>query len=254
MTTSGGIPTSYCGSRSRSSLVGAGKRSIDGLIGLLFPPHCVLCGERLDSLRILCQECEARLPELPGPRCRCCGEALSDPSLDLCLWCGTRERTVEHFHSLGSYDGPWGELVRALKFDKETAVGRFLAGRMAEWVRLHNIASTFDLVTFVPMSPSDRRKRGFNQAELLARGMARRLRRPVCRTLMKVRRTAPQDRLTARQRRTNLRNAFRLLRYGRERVLLVDDVGTTGSTVEECARVLKRGGYESLVVLTVARA
>jgi competence protein ComFC len=254
MTTSGGTPTSCCGSHSRSSLVGAGGRAVEGLVGLFFPPHCALCGARLDSLRIVCPECEADLPEISGPRCRRCGEALSDPSLDLCLRCGTREQPVDHFHSLGPYDGPWGELVRALKFDKETAVGRFLAGRMAEWACLHDIVDAFDLITFVPMSPRDRRKRGFNQAELLARGVARRLRRPVCRTLMKVRSTPAQDRLTARQRRTNLRDAFRLLRYGRERVLLIDDVNTTGSTVEECARVLKSGGYESLVVLTVARA
>jgi competence protein ComFC len=254
MTTSGGTPTSCCESRFFSSLVGTGRRAVEGLIGLLFPPHCALCGRRLESLRILCPECEAGLPELLGSRCRRCGEALPDPSLDLCLPCGTRDRAVDRFHSLGPYDGPWGELVRALKFGKEAAVGRFLAGRMTGWIRSHGVADAFDLVTFVPMSPRDRRERGFNQAELLARGVAKRLHRPVCATLAKVRVTPPQGRLTARERRTNLRDAFRLLRYGVERVLLVDDIGTTGSTVEECARALKRGGYESVVVLTVARA
>jgi competence protein ComFC len=254
MTTSGGTPTSCCGSRSSSSLIGTGRRAAEGLIGLCFPPQCVLCGRRLESLRILCPECEAGLPELLGSRCRRCGEALHDASLNLCLRCGTRERAVDRFHSLGPYDGPWGELVRALKFGKEAAVGRFLAGRMAGWIRLHGVASAFDLVTFVPMSSRDHRERGFNQAELLARGVAKRLRRPVCRILTKVRVTPPQRRLTARERRANLRDAFRLLRYGVERVLLVDDISTTGSTVEECARALKRGGYESVVVLTVARA
>ncbi len=254
MTTSGGTPTSCCGSRSFSSLVESGRRAVEGLIGLFFPPHCALCGGRLDALRVLCPACEGDLPELPGPRCRRCGEALSDPSLDLCLRCGTRERAVDRFGSLGPYDGPWGELVRALKFDKEVAVGRFLAGRMAEWVRAYGIAEAFDLITFVPMSPRDRRERGFNQAELLARGLAKRLRRPVCRILTKARVTPPQGSLSARERRTNLRDAFRLLRYGGERVLLVDDIGTTGSTAEECARALKRGGYESVTVLTVARA
>ena len=231
-----------------------GRRTAEGLIALLFPPDCVLCGRGLDSLRILCPECEADLPQVSGPRCRRCGEALSDGLLDLCLWCGTRERAVDRFHALGPYDGPWGELVRALKFGKEAAVARFLAGRMTDWIRSRGVADAFDLITFVPMSPRDHRKRGFNQAELLARGVAKRLRRPACKALMKVRTTPPQSRLTARERRANLRDAFRLLRYGRERVLLVDDIGTTGSTVEECARALKRGGYESVVVLTVARA
>jgi ComF family protein len=254
MTTSGGTPTSWCGSRGFSSLIGPVRRVLEGAIGLFYPPECVLCGEGLDSLGVLCPECAAGLPELSGPRCRRCGEALPDPSLDLCLRCGTRERAVDRFGSLGPYDGPWGELVRRLKFDKEIAVGRFLASRMAEWIRERGFGVAFDLVTFVPMSPRDRRERGFNQAELLARGVARRLRRPVRKTLEKVRLTPPQGRLTARQRRTNLRDAFGLLRYGGERVLLVDDIGTTGSTAEECARALKRGGYPSVVVLTVARA
>ncbi len=254
MTTSGGTPTSWCGSRGFSSLVGPARRVLEGLIGLFYPPDCALCGGRLDSLGVLCPECEAGLPELSGPRCRRCGEALQDSSLDLCFRCGTHERAVDRFGSLGPYDGPWGELVRRLKFDKEVAVGRFLASRMADRIRSHGFGNAFDLVTFVPMSPLDRRERGFNQAELLARGVARRLRKPVRRTLEKVRITPPQARLTARQRRTNLRDAFGLLRYGGERVLLVDDIGTTGSTAEECARALKCGGYPSVVVFTVARA
>lgn len=254
MTTNGGTPTSWRGSRGFSSLVGPARCALEGSIGLLFPPHCVLCGVRLDGLAVLCAACEAGLPELAGPRCVRCGEALPDPSLDLCLRCGTRERAVDRFGALGPYDGPWGELVRRLKFDKETAVGRFLVDRMTEWILGHGIGDAFDLITFVPMSPRDRRERGFNQAELLARGVARRLRRPVRKTLEKVRVTPPQSRLTARQRRTNLRGAFGLLRYGGERVLLVDDIGTTGSTAEECAQVLKRGGYPSVVVLAVARA
>jgi len=172
----------------------------------------------------------------------------------LCLRCGTAERAVDRFHALGPYDGAWGELVRALKFGREPAVARFLAERMAAWAREHGLAERIDLVTFVPMSPADRRARGFNQAELLARGVGKRLCRPTRRTLEKARTTPPQGRLTARERRANLRDAFRLVRYGGGRALLVDDVSTTGSTVEECARALKRGGCEAVEVLTIARA
>ena len=205
-------------------------------------------------LDVLCSTCEAALPELVGPRCIRCGEVVTDSSIDLCLRCGTSERSVDRFHALGPYDSAWGELVRALKFDKERAIGRFLSGRMATWLQAHGVAESFDLITFVPMSPRDRRARGFNQARLLARGIGRRLRRPVARTLEKVRRTPPQGRLRAPERRTNLRDAFRPVRYGNERLLLVDDIGTTVSTVEECARALKRAGYRSVVVLAVARA
>lgn len=253
MTTSGGTPISSRVSRACCSLLEAGRRVGGGLIGLLFPPHCALCGGPLDRLGLLCPACEAGLPELAGPRCRRCGELLSEAALDLCLRCGTTDRAIDRFGALGPYDGGWGELVRALKFDGEAAVGRFLARRLADWVRT-NAVDGFDLITFVPMSPADRRVRGFNQAERLARGVAKHLRRPACRTLAKVRATSPQARLSAAQRRTNLRGAFRAVRYGGERVLLVDDICTTGSTAEECARALKRGGYASVTVLAVARA
>ena len=254
MTTSGGTLTSFSASCGFSKPAGIVRRAIEGLIGLLFPPNCVLCGRETESLQVVCRQCAGSLPELAGPRCRRCGEELRDPSIDLCLRCGTEARAVDRFGSLGPYDGRWGELVRALKFDREPAVGRFLARRMADWIRSHDVVDSFDLITFVPMSRGDRRERGFNQAELLARGIGRRLGCPVCRTLAKVRATAPQGRLGARQRQRNLRDAFSPLRYGGERVLLVDDICTTGSTVEECARALKRGGYESVAVLTVARA
>jgi len=113
---------------------------------------------------------------------------------------------------------------------------------------------TIDVVTYVPMSRSDRRKRGFNQAHLLAQGIGRRIGIPARRLLLKVRKTPPQAALPASERRENLRDAFRLIRSGKGRVLLVDDIYTTGSTVEECAHTLKSGGYEAVFVLTVARA
>jgi len=125
---------------------------------------------------------------------------------------------------------------------------------MASEFRGSGLASEVDLVTFVPMTSVDRRVRTFNQAELLARGVARRLDLPVFELLKKVRRTQPQSRLPAAERRRNLREAFRLLRFGTERVLLVDDICTTGATLEACAREMKRGGYRSVVVLTTARA
>ena len=254
MTTSGGTRTSSCGSRWLSRLVEAARCAVEGSVALLYPPHCLRCGGTLDALDILCPMCEAALPELAGPRCIRCGEAVADSSIDLCLRCGTSVRAVDRFHALGPYDSAWGELARALKFDRERAIGRFLSARMARWLRAHGVAESFDLITFVPMSPRDRRARGFNQAQLLARGIGHRLRRPVARTLDKVRRTPPQGSLAAALRRSNLRDAFRPVRYGNERLLLVDDIGTTASTVEECARALKRAGYRSVDVLAVARA
>jgi len=253
MTTNGGTRTSLYAwlksSRSALSMVG------EGPFAVLFPPRCLLCGRPTSRLNaILCEDCNADLPKLEGPRCAKCQEPLPDLSLDLCRACGTRERWFDQALSLGPYRGAWGELVRALKFDREPAVARFLSVRMAQYLAAKGLVSGIDIITYVPMTHRALRERGFNQARLLARGLARRIHRPLAKLLKKVRETAPQARLSARERRANLRGAFLPIRSIRGKVLLVDDIFTTGSTVEECAHALKNGGCEEVVVLTVARA
>lgn len=194
------------------------------------------------------------MPGLDGPRCLRCEEALPSAGLDLCRRCGTRERGFDASRSLGPYESGWGTLVRALKFERERAIARFLSRRLADYLLKKEPFGVLDVITYVPMSFADRRHRGFNQACLLAEGVGRRLRLPVRPLLKKARRTPPQAGLPATERQANLRGAFRLVTSQAGRVLLVDDIYTTGSTVAECAHVLKRGQCERVFVLTVARA
>lgn len=226
----------------------------EGPLAVLFPPRCLLCGAPTARLSILCDDCIADLPHLAGPRCTKCQELLADPSLDLCRACGTRERWFDRALSLGPYEGPWGELVRSLKFDREPAVARFLSVQMAGFLHTEDPFGDVDIITYVPMTRHAMRARGFNQAKLLARGLAKRIHRPVAQLLAKGSVTQPQARLSARARRENLRGAFRTIRSVSGKVLLVDDIFTTGSTVEECAHTLKSGGCKEVFVLTVARA
>ncbi len=252
MTTNGGTRTSLYAwlksSRSAVSMVG------EGPLAVLFPPRCLLCERPTSRLRVLCDDCMVSLPRLTGPRCAKCQEPLEDPSLDLCRACGTRRRWFDRAVSIGPYDGAWGELIRALKFEREPAVARFLSERMAEFFVRERPFRDIDVITYVPMRRRALRKRGFNQARLLARGLARRVHLPMQKLLSKVRETSPQARLSARERRDNLRAAFRPITSIRGKVLLVDDIFTTGSTVEECAHALKDGGCEEVFVLSVARA
>jgi len=190
---------------------------------------------------------------MDGPRCDQCGDVLGDPLVDLCLACGTNIRAFDRIVSLGPYDVGWGALVRALKFDGEKAVARYLGRRLAAAARDNGLVEAVDLVTFVPMTRADRRARGFNQSRLLARTTAHRIGRPVRRSLRKVRRTPPQGVLGAAARRENLRDAYRAVRSGGERVLLVDDICTTASTADACAAALRRAGHPYVAVLTVAR-
>jgi competence protein ComFC len=252
MTTSGDTPISCFALRCSSRLLQAGRRWLAALAAVAFPPHCYLCGQDLPRLEILCQDCATSLPVFGRFGCRRCGEPLDDPSVDLCLHCGTRAFSLDRVISLGPYHQQWGCLVRAFKFDREMAIGRWLGGRLAEQAACER--ASFDVVTYVPMTARDRRRRGFNQAEILARAVARSLDLPLARMLDKVRATPLQSRLSARSRSDNLRDAFRRLPCEGDHVLLVDDIYTTGATVEECARTLKRGGAQTVVALTVARA
>ena len=256
MTTSGATPTSFSAWRSLSrrlacALVGTGE----AVASLLYPRECVLCGSSIDGREIICERCCDALPALAPHRCSACGEPLEDPLIDLCLTCGTRARGFESFLALGPYAKGWDRLIRAFKFDRERAVGHWLGDRMADCVREAEGIGPIDAVTFVPMTRSERRSRTFNQAEILARRVSQQLGLPLCKLLVKTRRTSPQSHLPAHARKTNLVEAFRAQRGQRwENVLLVDDICTTGATVEACSLALKRGGHGAVIVLTAARA
>ena len=254
MTTSGATPTNSFAWRFSSRIAIMGWRLPKAVAAALFPPRCVLCSREMAELDILCSVCTDKLPTLSETRCERCGEPVEDPSVDLCLRCGTTLHAADYILSLGPYRSDWGRLVRAFKFEREMAVGRWLGSRMAEALIASDEARGATVITFVPMTQKDHRSRGFNQAEILARLIGRHLHLPVKRLLKKTRETRLQSRLSATERNTNLQDAFRLLPSEHERVLLIDDIYTTGATVEECARTLKRGGAQSVVAMTVARA
>jgi ComF family protein len=124
-------------------------------------------------------------------------------------------------------------------------------------VSIHYDLGEIDAVAFVPLYPARHRQRGYNQAEALAGPLAKSIRKPLLKYgLARVKPTQTQTRLTARDRATNVKGAFRarwLSRLKGRRILLVDDVMTTGATANECSRVLKAGGAARVVVVTVAR-
>jgi len=253
MTTNGATPTNSFASQA-SSRTGLLRRCGEAVVALLFPPHCIACGGIPQRLEVLCNRCAAELPTIERPYCLRCQAPLDDPRHDLCSPCAGRAWGFDVARSLGPYASLWGALVRTLKFEREKAVARWLSGRLARSLRSQDPFGRIDVITYVPMTRSARRARGFNQAAWLAKATGKRLGIPVRRLLAKVRETPPQMRLPAKQRRRNLHGAFRVVSFVVGRVLLVDDILTTASTVEECAHALRSGGAEAVVVLTVARA
>lgn len=224
----------------------AARRALRGLAA----PACVVCGvEQGDPV---CPGCLADYFPVATPRCAVCGVRL--PSVAHIARCGRCLHHPPHFSAtlvLADYAPPVDGMVMALKYhgrlDLAEAFGRLLALRAA-WVQ-------FDAVLAVPLAPARLRERGYNQAQDIARALARCLHRPLLSdALQRVRAGPPQQGLRLAQRRRNLHGAFAAPRpLALRHVLLVDDVLTTGSTLDEAAGCLRRAGVGRVSAAVAAR-
>lgn len=197
------------------------------------------------------------MPLIRPPVCRRCGKPLRGaPDLVFtCIPCRHRRTSFSCARAAGIYDGPLRDAIHALKFGRCQALAEPLGRLMAE-VAATDSRLRADLVVPVPLHPRRRRERGFNQAELLADEMAAYLRLPVQADLLRrARPTKSQIELSRGARRDNVRAAFAADgRCGPGRVLLVDDVMSTGFTAGECARTLRAAGAREVAVVTAALA
>jgi ComF family protein len=165
-----------------------------------------------------------------------------------CALCRSGLRGFDAAYSYGAYEGVLRELIHLFKYGKVRTLARPLSGLLAQALPRDEV---FDAT--VPLYWIRRLKRGFNQSELLARGLARRTGIPVMRALGRVRPTPTQAGLSNSARRLNVAKAFRARNVQGKRILLIDDVMTTGATAAACASALKQAGARRVALLTVAR-
>jgi competence protein ComFC len=237
----------------------------DALISILFPAPCRICGAVLTRAGLLpiCDECFASLKPLRGPLCGNCGRPFaSEVTLDaktlLCLACRRNVYAFEHARSFAPYTEQMVRTISLLKYEKLTRLGQWFAERLYEVIQSDPALQSIDVIVPVPLHPARLRERGYNQAELIAKPLARRLNMSLGPYLLV--RTKPRPArllLSRRERWLTVRGAYEM-RKGAQvdnlRVLLIDDVFTTGATLDACARALKRAGAKSVTGLTVARA
>ena len=217
----------------------------------LLPSRCTLCLAADPTGLSLCRDCRADLPWL-ALSCPRCALPLVAPG-QACGACQTRPPGFDRSVALFQYAPPIDHLIQQFKFGQGLYLARLFAALLAE--RLHDSARP-DCVIPVPLHPSRQRARGFNQALEIARPLARHLdcRLDHC-SCRRTRATPAQSLLQAAQRRRNLRGAFALARPLTARhVALVDDVMTTGSTLEALAKTLRTAGVETIEVWVCARA
>ncbi len=230
------------------------------LTDLMFPRACAGCGgSAQDAARYFCWDCLARLDVIRPPFCRLCGDPVAGAvSGDfLCSACLAHTPAFDQARSAARYLGSLQTALQDFKYHGATWLSRDFSTFLLACYRAHYAALALDAILYVPLYPAKERDRSYNQSGLLARELGAQLRGPpVQQFLVKLRPTSSQTHLTAAERRANVRDTFALKRHSAaagRRLLLVDDVMTTGATVHECARVLKQAGADKVYVLTVAR-
>jgi|SRR5437868_528360 len=251
-----------------SSMSGVGE----SLFATLFPSDCRLCGTPLTNISRLpvCQRCLFDMRPIAGGVCSICGERLlsryaptSEQGGARCGLCRRLEPPFAKAVAYGSYDGGLRELIHLLKYDGVRPAAAVLAGMLADAIAGLDSCWTQRpaVIVPVPLHARKRRQRGFNQSELICRealkvkGLTDRMALHAG-VLERHQETQSQTGLTRHQRRENIRGAFLVARpqeIAAREILLVDDVFTTGTTVSECARILRRAGASKVYVATVAR-
>ncbi|MGB3681133.1 MAG: ComF family protein [Rubrobacteraceae bacterium] len=219
---------------------------LGALADLFYPQRCVGCRGRASD--VLCRDCFEALPWIGEPACRRCGLPTAFEVL-VCEECKNVDFGFESARAPLRYEGVGKRIVHALKYSGYLrVVERLMAPMMREAV-----TADFDLIVPVPLHPYRLRRRGFNQAGLMARGLADKIKKPVSDRLEAVRITRDQVELSAAERRSNVEGAFRARGAVRGRVLLVDDVFTTGATLSAGSAELRRAGAAEVYALSLCR-
>jgi competence protein ComFC len=220
---------------------------LSALADMFYPQLCVGCGRR--SSDVLCRYCFEALPRVGSPVCGRCGLPTAFATF-VCEACKNVDFGFESARAPLRYEGVGKEVVHALKYRGYKKV----VARLATPLMLQALGDGhFDTVVPVPLHRSRLRKRGFNQAELLARGVAAEINAPVSDTLKVVRSTRDQVELSAAQRRANVAGAYRASARIQGKVLLIDDVFTTGATMSACASTLLHAGAREVHALCLCR-
>lgn len=217
---------------------------------IFFPERCARCGEIIPIYYIDCPNCEEKKTYIGNDFCEHCGNEKGS-----CLCKSNISVPLPHIVGVYLYSDDVREKIHAMKFHKRWVFTFTFAEDMAKRVKDVYPDISFDGVTFVPMTKSDQKHRGYNQSKLLAKNLAHSLSVPLMDCLRKTRSTKKQHTLTGEERKSNLKGAFTVgtpADVVGKTVLLCDDIKTTGATLSECVRVLLSSGAKDVYCVCIA--
>lgn len=221
------------------------KKAVAVMLQLLYPLRCPVCDEIAVPFGAkVCPSCIGRLKLITSPYCMKCGKQLKEQEQEYCHDCSTRKHYYVRGRALYEYGSAAASIYR-FKYGGRKEYADFYGEQIAKQLKETLADMAPDLLIPIPLHPARKRKRGYNQAELLAKSISGYTGIPVCGTiLVRVKNTAPLKRLNPQERENNLKKAFHI--RGNDvkckTILLVDDIYTTGSTIDAAARELLNAG------------
>ena len=228
---------------------------LDFIIRCVYPRRCVFCDEilEIDDKNYVCEKCSSETEWISGKVCEKCGMPIN--YFGMCIRCKKTKRHFDTAYSVYRYEGKVRRSIHRLKYNKRGSYARFYGKEMAHFADLENIPYV-DYVVPVPISKSRLRKRGYNQCELLARAYCKARKQVYLDILKRTKRTKPQNKLNLDQRKSNVKGAFKIkdtkFDLHNKSFLIIDDIFTTGSTADECAKILKNAGAKEVYVFCLS--
>lgn len=226
------------------------------IIDFIFPPFCAICNSTLkENEKVVCESCFQNIKFVEPPFCKKCGKPLLKVR---CENCRSNKFVFKKARVLGVYDGTLREIIHLLKYNRKLSLAKRLGKMMNLVLHTDNVLKGADMIVPVPLHQSRLRERGYNQCDCLSDSLSGSSKIPVFKkVLVRRRATKSQIKLEPEQRLKNVEGAFVVKdkkKVEGKKVLLVDDVMTTGSTLNACSDALLRGGADEVYCLTAAVA
>ncbi|TAH66034.1 MAG: ComF family protein [Anaerolineaceae bacterium] len=227
---------------------------------MLYPVRCPVCGDVVTPKDMkICSPCEKKLQVIVEPRCKRCSKPIDEEQREFCSDCERKDYHFDFGYSLWIYDPVMRKSISEFKYHYKKEFARYYIEKIVQNYGNAIVKLAPDALVPVPIHKSKYRERGYNQAEILAYGIGKELNIPVLPNLLiRNKKTLPQKQLSDKERLKNLQEAFifnetAVCNYPRrlKRLLLVDDIYTTGSTIEACTNVLMRHGMEHIYFITL---
>ncbi len=219
-------------------------------MNVLYPRTCPICENIVAKQEVyICEKCSGKLIKIRNPRCKKCGKPLENAKMEYCKDCGRHPHYYEEGRALWVYNKELRESIYRFKYDNKREYADYYVSSIlntyGSWIRRLNIQGVIP----VPLHKKKKRARGFNQAQVLAEKLAEGLQLPIYTDfLVRQKNTRPQKELNEKERQKNLKNAFKVVQNDVQLniVLLVDDIYTTGATIDACSKLLKEQGVQKV--------